>query len=115
LTNPYVTVTEDTVYLEGTKVPVRRLYAWFRRGVSVETLFKRYPHVRPAVVLGSLAYAIDNIDRIETELARERAIVQPVSRECCPRCVRTPFNARGDNAYCTEDCGTLRAPVGAAK
>lgn len=59
----------------GSRVPVRRLWAWFRRGVTVETLLKRYPQLGPAKVLDALSFAYDNPDVIEADLARERALL----------------------------------------
>ena len=56
-------------------MPVRRLWAWHRRGVSVETLIKRYPQLGPAKVLCALAFAYDNLDVLEADLERERAML----------------------------------------
>jgi uncharacterized protein (DUF433 family) len=61
----------------GTRVPVRRLWAPHRRGVSVETLFKRYPQLGPARILDALAFAYDNSDVVEADLTRERALLGP--------------------------------------
>ena len=59
----------------GTRVPVRRLWAWHRKGVSVETLVKRYPTLGWAKVLGALAFAYDNEELIEADLDRERGLL----------------------------------------
>lgn len=61
--------------MRGTRVPVRRLWAWHRKGVSVETLVKRYPSLGWAKILGALAFAYDNQDVVEADLARERALL----------------------------------------
>ncbi len=61
--------------VRGTKVPVRRLWAWHRRGVTVETLVKRYPALGPAKVLCALAFAYDNQDVLEADLERERVLL----------------------------------------
>ncbi len=58
-------------------MPVRRLWSWHRRGVSVETLLKRYPALGPARVLDALAFAYDNTDLIEADLSREEALLGP--------------------------------------
>ena len=63
--------------VRGSKVPVRRLWAWHRRGVSVETLLKRYPQLGPGRVLDALAFAYDNSDLVEADLTRERALLGP--------------------------------------
>ena len=59
----------------GTRVPVRRLFAWHRQGTSVETLLKRYPQLGPARVLDALAFAYDNLDLVMFDLDRERALL----------------------------------------
>jgi uncharacterized protein (DUF433 family) len=77
--HPHVEVRADLLAgspcVRGTKVPVRRLWSWHRRGISVETLLKRYPQLGPARVLDALAFAYDNTDLVEADLARERALM----------------------------------------
>ncbi len=68
-------VLAGSPYVAGTRIPVRRLWAWHRGGVAVETLLKRYPQLGPARVLDALAFAYDNQDLIEADLARERALL----------------------------------------
>lgn len=63
-------------HVMGSRVPVRRLWAWHRGGASVETLLKRYPNLGPARVLDALAFAYDNPDLIEADLAREQELFQ---------------------------------------
>ena len=63
-------------HVVGSKVPVRRLWAWHRGGASVETLLKRYPNLGPAKVLDALAFAYDNRDLVDTDLAREQALFE---------------------------------------
>jgi uncharacterized protein (DUF433 family) len=60
-------------HVEGSRVPVRRLWAWHRSGVSIDRLLKRYPHLGPARVLDALSFAYDNRDVVEADLAREMA------------------------------------------
>lgn len=78
--HPHVEAREDLLggspVIRGTKVPVRRLWAWHRKGVSVETLVKRYPALGWAKVLGGLAFAYDNEDLVEADLDRERALME---------------------------------------
>jgi uncharacterized protein (DUF433 family) len=59
--------------VRGTKVAVRRLFAWHTQGTSLEVLFRRYPQLGPAAILDALAFAYDNRELIEADLARERA------------------------------------------
>lgn len=79
--HPHVEVREDLLagspVVRGTRVPVRRLWSWHRRGITVETLLKRYPQLGPARVLSALAFAYDNPELVEADLARERALVGP--------------------------------------
>jgi len=106
--NPYphielrdVSGTGESAFVEGTNVPVRRIYDWFRRGVSAETLIKRYPGLGPAKVLTALAYAHDHKEAIEREIARAeedmRAITIP------------PPPSAADAAAAEEPSGRLRA------
>jgi uncharacterized protein (DUF433 family) len=79
LSHPHVRIDRSVLagspYVAGTRIPVRRLWAWHRGGVSVETLLKRYPQLGPARVLDALAFAYDNQELIENDLARERALL----------------------------------------
>lgn len=73
--HPHVEVRDDLLagspVVHGTRVPVRRLWAWHRKGVTVETLIKRYPALGPSRVLGALAFAYDNQELMAADLARE--------------------------------------------
>src|SRR5688572_10495120 len=62
-------------HVVGSRVPVRRLWAWHRGGASVETLVKRYPNLGPARILDALAFAYDNQELIEADIAREQAML----------------------------------------
>jgi uncharacterized protein (DUF433 family) len=61
-------------HVNGSRVPVRRLWAWHRGGASVETLVRRYPNLGPARILDALAFAYDNQDLIEADLEREQSL-----------------------------------------
>jgi uncharacterized protein (DUF433 family) len=75
--HPHVVVAEDgSPVVSGTRVPVRRLFAWHRQGTTVETLLKRYPQLGPARVLDALAFAFDNIELILFDLDRERVLLE---------------------------------------
>jgi len=77
--HPHVEVRPDLLdgspVVRGSKVAVRRLWAWHRKGVTVETLVKRYPPLGPAKVLDALAFAYDNQDVLAADLERERDIL----------------------------------------
>jgi uncharacterized protein (DUF433 family) len=86
----------------GSRVPVRRLWAWHRGGASVETLVKRYPNLGPARILDALAFAYDNQDLIEADLEAEQSLfaaqggpavgARPLSQ------LALPFNASAPQA-----------------
>ncbi len=79
ISHPHVEIRDDLLSgspcVRGSRVPVRRLWSWHRRGITVETLLKRYPALGPARVLDALAFAYDNTELIEADLARERALL----------------------------------------
>jgi len=99
--HPHVEARDDLLagspVVRGTKVPVRRLWAWHRKGVTVETLVKRYPSLGPAKVLCALAFAYDNQELVEADLERERALLD-AEAEKVPGAMeqtRLPFSGRG--------------------
>jgi uncharacterized protein (DUF433 family) len=76
--HPHVRVDASVLggspHVVGSRVPVRRLWAWHRGGSSVETLVRRYPNLGPARILDALSFAYDNQDLIEADLAREQEL-----------------------------------------
>ena len=76
--HPYVIRDPDILggspHIQGTRVPVRRLWTWHKGGATVETLMKRYPNLGPARVLAALAFAFDNQELIEADLALEASL-----------------------------------------
>jgi uncharacterized protein (DUF433 family) len=69
-------VLAGSPHVIGTRVPVRRLWAWYRGGTTVETLVRRYPNLGPARVLDALAFAYDNPEVMEADVAREQALFE---------------------------------------
>jgi uncharacterized protein (DUF433 family) len=69
-----VHVLGGSPHVVDSRVPVRRLWAWHRGGASVETLLKRYPNLGASKVLDALAFAYDNQELVESDLAREQAL-----------------------------------------
>lgn len=67
-------VLAGSPHVVGSRVPVRRLWTWYRRGTPIETLVKRYPNLGPARILDALAFAFDNQELIDADLAREEAL-----------------------------------------
>lgn len=70
--HPHVDFNEEVgrYVIKGTKVPAYRLYAWHKRGTTFETLFKRYPQLRPAQILDAVSFAYDNTAVLELEAER---------------------------------------------
>lgn len=62
-------------FVVGSRVPVRRLWAFHQRGASVPTLIKRFPKLSPGAILDSLAFAYDNPEVIEADLSREESLL----------------------------------------
>jgi uncharacterized protein (DUF433 family) len=75
--HPYVerSALTGNAYIVGTRVPVRRLWSWHKKGVLVETLVKRYPSLGWVKVLDALSWCYDNQEIIDKELDDERALL----------------------------------------
>lgn len=72
-------------FVRGTRVAVRRLYAWHKGGSSVETLLKRYPTLGPARLFDALAFAYDNLELVEADVARERSAIAEADLDHPPK------------------------------
>lgn len=64
---------------------MRRLWVFFRDGARVETLLRRYPKLGPAKVLDALAFALDNPEVIEADIARENQLLERAGRTVTAR------------------------------
>jgi uncharacterized protein (DUF433 family) len=119
-------VLAGSPHVNGSRVPVRRLWAWHRGGASVETLVKRYPNLGPARILDALAFAYDNQDIIEADLEREQQLLdqqggktvgtRPLSQLALPfseggPAPKPPVKAAGDGASAL---GAADGPAAAA-
>ena len=85
--HPHVRVDKNVLggspYVVGSRVPVRRLWAFYRNGTSLERILKRYPQLGPAKVFDALAFALDNEEVVEADLAREESLL--ATRETAPK------------------------------
>ena len=72
-------------------MPVRRLWLWYRGGASVETLVKRYPQLGPARVLDALAFAYDNQELMQADLAREQSLLDDEANKSPKAQTKLPF------------------------
>ncbi len=78
-------------YVAGSRVPVRRLWAFYRGGASVEVLIKRYPRLGAAKVFDALAFAFDNREVIDWDMARERRLLASEEGGAVDRQMELPF------------------------
>ncbi len=69
-------ILSGSPHVIGSRVPVRRLWAWHRGGTTVEKLLRRYPQLGPAKVLDALAFAYDNPDLMQADLEREQQMFE---------------------------------------
>jgi uncharacterized protein (DUF433 family) len=78
--HPHVRLDPKTLggspHVAGSRVLVRRLFAFYKNGARVETLLRRYPQLEPAKVFDALAFALDNPEVIEADLEREREMLE---------------------------------------
>lgn len=85
--HPHVRVDKNVLggspYVVGSRVPVRRLWAFYRNGTSIERILKRYPQLGPAKVFDALAFALDNQEVVDADLAKEESLL--ATREPAPR------------------------------
>ena len=91
-------ILSGSPHVAGSRVPVRRLWTFYRSGVSVETLLKRFPQLGPAQVLDALAFALDNEEVMEADVAREGEMLKrigqrPPARPTGPEQIELPFAA----------------------
>ena len=101
--HPHVRVDKNVLggspYVAGSRVPVRRLWAFYRNGTSIERILKRYPQLGPAKVFDALAFALDNQEVVEADLAREDALLATKpSRRPESAQIELPFAAPGPPA-----------------
>lgn len=67
-------------FVTGSRVPVRRLYAFYESGATIEQLLKRFPHLSPAKVFDALAFALDNPEVMDADMAREADMLKRATR-----------------------------------
>lgn len=62
-------------HVVDSRVPVRRLYAFYRGGIPVEKILKRYPQLSPAKVFDAIAFALDNPEVMDADMEREAELL----------------------------------------
>jgi uncharacterized protein (DUF433 family) len=88
-------------HVAGSRVLVRRLYAFYKSGARIETILRRYPQLEPAKVFDALAFALDNPEVVEADLEREREMLErsgarPALSSATARQVELPFGAAAE-------------------
>lgn len=79
--HPHVRVDPNILggspYVLGSRVPVRRIWAFYgNKAVNVEHILKRYPQLGPGKVFDAIAFALDNPEVIQADIAREESFLQ---------------------------------------
>jgi uncharacterized protein (DUF433 family) len=100
--HPHIRVDDNVLagspYVVGTRIPVRRLWGFYRNGAGVETLLKRYPQLGAGKVFDALAFAWDNPEVMEADMAREATLLgKPVQKPGEPKSGRQmelPFQGK---------------------
>jgi uncharacterized protein (DUF433 family) len=118
--HPHVRVDKNVLggspYVVGSRVPVRRLWAFYRNGTSVDRILRRYPQLGPAKVFDALAFALDNQEVVDQDLAREEALL--ATREAGRRAesaqIELPFGEAAPKAPIAAPASAPPAPVKAA-
>ncbi len=62
-------------HVTNSRVPVRRIFGFYRDGSKVETIMRRFPQLGAARVLDAIAFALDNPEVMEADAARESAFL----------------------------------------
>ncbi len=78
--HPHIELRDGSPLIEGSRVPVRRLWDFHKRGTPIATLIARYPLLGPARVLSALAFAYDNEDLIVWDLERSNRSIEEEKR-----------------------------------
>lgn len=90
-------------YIVGSRVPVRRLWAFYDSGTKVETLLKRFPQLDAAKVFDALAFALDNPAVLDADIYAEKEILKRVNQ-------RQPGKPKSSDSQIELPFGTPRKP-----
>lgn len=67
--------------IDGTRITVNQMAAWYKEGSSPEEIAAQYPHLTLAQVYSALAYYHANREEVEADLAAERAEAEILEKE----------------------------------
>ena len=77
--HPHVRVDKKVMggspHVAGSRVPVRRLWQFYRTGTEVEVLIRRFPKLGAVKIFDALAFAFDNKEVMEIDMAREEQML----------------------------------------
>ena len=80
--HPHVRVDPNVLggspYVVGSRVPVRRLWAFYRKGITIDTLLRRFPRLGAAKIFDALAFAYDNEEVVQADIRREEQLLDRV-------------------------------------
>jgi uncharacterized protein (DUF433 family) len=80
--HPHVRVDANVLggspYVVGSRVPVRRLWSFYRKGIPIDTLLRRFPRLGAAKIFDALAFAYDNEEVIQADIRREEQLLDRV-------------------------------------
>lgn len=86
-------------YIIGSRVPVRRVWAFYRNGANVDTILKRFPQLGAGKVFDALAFAFDNVEVMEADLERENRLLKGTAdrpKGKAARQMQLPFDGSDD-------------------
>jgi len=66
--HPHVVLDGSSPMIEGTAIPVRRIWRLHQSGCPIATIMARYHRIGPGAILSALAFAYDNKDLVERDL-----------------------------------------------
>jgi uncharacterized protein (DUF433 family) len=80
--HPHVRVDANVLggspYVVGSRVPVRRLWAFYRKGITIDTLLRRFPRLGAAKIFDALAFGYDNEEVMVADIQREEQLLDRV-------------------------------------
>jgi len=80
--HPHVRVDANVLggspYVVGSRVPVRRLWSFYRKGITIDTLLRRFPRLGAAKIFDALAFAYDNEEVVLADIQREEQLLDRV-------------------------------------
>jgi uncharacterized protein (DUF433 family) len=80
--HPHVRVDANVLggspYVVGSRVPVRRLWAFYRKGITIDTLLRRFPRLGAAKIFDALAFGYDNEEVMLADIQREEQLLDRV-------------------------------------